>query len=134
MSRRLQSPPFRYLIGAGSLAANGVFTPGSLETTDKQVFVPFNTLTIKNLSSNLLEVTYLNDLATLVPAGTVVEIQEPGIVTFSIKNLDATTANDKQIEIIIQRVVRPEHIMLAQLYGAKLCQVLDGEALTGGGC
>ncbi|WP_321504725.1 hypothetical protein [uncultured Methanoregula sp.] len=134
MSHFLQSPPARFLIAAGALLAAGTYTPGSLESTDLQKYTPFNTLTVKNLSKVLLELTYKNNVdPTLVPAGSVVEIQEAGIIGFTLVNLDATTANDKQIEILMQRVVRPEHVMLAQLFNKKLCEVLNGD-VGGGGC
>jgi len=132
MSRPLESPPVRKLIGTGELDAGESYTPGSLENKDEQRFVPFNTLLIKNLSKQLLNLEYGNDLETLIPAGAIIEIQEPGIHGYKVTNLDATDTNSAPIEIIMQRVIREKHIALANFWKMKICDILDGKGP--GGC
>lgn len=132
MSRPLESPPVRTLIAAGDLDAGESYTPGSLENTDLQRYVPFNSLLVKNLSKQKLTLEYGNDLETIIPAGAIIEIQEPGIRGYKVTNNDATYANSDLIEITLQRVIREKHIALANLWHMKICDILDGKGP--GGC
>lgn len=131
MSRPLESPPVRKLIATGGLGNGATYTPGSLENTQNQLYVPFNSLLVKNLSKQLLELEYGNDRVTTIPAGAIIEIQEPGIIGYKLKNVDTVT-NSAPIEIIMQRVIREKHLLLANLWDMKLCDILDGKGP--GGC
>ena len=132
MSNFLESPPYRTVIAAGALAAGASQTSGSLEGTDWAKYTPFNTLTVTNMSSQDLEVDYSQDRVQTVPAGSILTIEKGGIISWKITNKDGTNANSKAIEVLLERAVRVEHILIAQLLGLKLCQVLDGQ--RGGGC
>jgi hypothetical protein len=131
MSRPLESPPVRHLIATGGLASGASYTPGSLENTEYQLYVPFNSLLVKNLSKQLLELEYGNDRITTIPAGAIIELQEPGIIGYKVTNID-TAVNSAPIEIIMQRVIRDKHIALANLWNMRICDILDGKGP--GGC
>ena len=88
--------------------------------------MPFNVLTISNLSGQLMDLDYGQDRRKLIPPGTIQVVERGGITGFTIYNLDASLANDKRIEIVLERVATERHIALAQYLKVPLCRVIDG--------
>jgi len=123
----LRSPPFEFVIASGAIAAGSVLTY-DLENTNVEAanYSPFNTLVISNFSGQRLKVTYAGGHFKHIRANSTMVIEQYGIRSISIQNLDALNANDDIIEIIAQREVTAKHVDLARLTGLPLKEVING--------
>ena len=108
MAPKLTSPIFEYEIPAG-LAPGGVYTE-NLELVSKTVgnYAPFNTLTVDNFSTKTLRVDYGAGHYVLVRGNSLVEIDQPGIRSFSVRNTDSTNPTDAVIMVYVQKRVTTE--------------------------
>lgn len=108
MPPKLTSPIFEYEIPAG-LPPGGVYTKNLelvAETTGD--YAPFNTLTVDNFSTKTLRVDYAGGHYVLVRGNSLVEIDQPGIRSFSITNTDSTDPTDAVIMVYVQKRVTTE--------------------------
>ena len=123
----LRSPPFEYVVSSGSIAAGATLTYDWENTNSEAAFFsPFNTLLVSNFSGQRLRITYAGGHFVIVRPNSSMVIEQYGIRSVNIQNLDALNANDDIIEIIVQREVTSKHVDLAMLTGLPLKDVIDG--------
>ncbi len=122
-----RSPPFERTIPAGDIAASGKKTFDFEHTwNDEASWSPFNQLTISNFSGQRLRVTYAGGHYKHVRPNSSMMIEQYGIRSITIENLDTSNANDDIIEIIIQREVTEKHLEIAKITGKPLMDVIKG--------
>lgn len=127
MAGSLRSPPFEFVISSGSIAAGATLTYDWENTNNEAAFFsPFNTLLISNFSGQRLKVTYAGGHFVIVRPNSSMVIEQYGIRSVNIQNMDALNANDDIIEIIAQREVTAKHIDLSRLTGIPLSDVING--------
>ena len=123
----LRSPPFEFVIASGAIAAGATLSYDFENTLNEAAYYsPFNTLVISNFSGQRLKVTYAGGHFKHIRPNSSMVIEEYGIRSISITNLDALNANDDIIECIVQREVTAKHVDLARLTGLPLKEVING--------
>jgi len=126
MPPKLTSPIFEYEIPAG-LPPGGVYTKNLelvAETTGD--YAPFNTLTVDNFSTKKLRVDYAGGHYVLVRGNSLVEIDQPGIRSFSITNL-SDTPTDETVMVYVQKRVTTEIALESIARRIPLEQLLRGQ-------
>jgi hypothetical protein len=109
-SKYVTSPAFRWRItslGAGATYDLDLTDNDTKDDSNKKPkdFVPFNQITVMNLSSRDLELTLNGEFSILVPASAVRVWTDYEFWQVAIKNLDSANAIDGDVEIIIEKVI-----------------------------
>lgn len=102
------SPYFSKRYNAGDLTAGGIDNI-DLSHNPYAKYLPFNEITVTNLSNQKLEV-YLDDFGKLIPPNSIINITDNKFRNIQIKNID-TLNNDNIVEIIFKKSINIQEIL-----------------------
>ena len=125
MPIKLTSPVFEYTIPEG-LAAGARYTENLELVADTTAeYAPFNSLIIDNFSTKTIKVEYGAGHYVYIRGNSLAEIQQNGIRSFSVENIDST-ATDAFIVCYVQKKVTADIALEA------LARKIPVERLMGG--
>lgn len=102
------SPYFSKRYNAGDLAA-GRIDYIDLSKNPYGKYLPFNEITVTNLTNQKLEV-YLDDFNKLIPPNSIINLTDHKFRNIQIKNIDAVD-NDEIIEIVFKKSINIKEIL-----------------------
>lgn len=103
IGRYAESPPFRYILNAGELAAGAIYSKDYESAEDEEAkYLPFNLMTVSNFSNQKLEITIADSITKVVFPLSVQVIEVDAIYRWRVKNIDIVD-NDDMIEIILEK-------------------------------
>lgn len=106
--RYTTSPYFSRRYNAGDLKA-GEIDNIDLSKNPYGKYLPFNEITVTNLSNQKLEV-YLDDFTKLIPPNSIINLTDHKFRNIQIKNIDALD-NDNTVEIVFKRSINIKEII-----------------------
>lgn len=107
MPVKLTSPVFEYTIPRG-LATNARYTKNLELVADTTAeYAPFNSLIVDNFSTRTVKVEYGAGHYVYIRGNSVAEIQQNGIRSFSVENVDSS-ATDEFIICYVQKKITPD--------------------------
>ncbi len=125
MPIKLSSPVFEYTIPEG-LAAGARYTENLELVADTTAeYAPFNSLIVDNFSTKTIKVEYGAGHYVYIRGNSLAEIQQNGIRSFSVENIDST-ATDAFIVCYVQKKVT------ADIALESLARKIPVERLMGG--
>lgn len=125
MPIKLSSPVFEYTIPEG-LAAGARYTENlELVANTTAEYAPFNSLIVDNFSTKTIKVEYGAGHYVYIRGNSLAEIQQNGIRSFSVENIDST-ATDAFIVCYVQKKVTADIALEA------LARKIPVERLMGG--
>ncbi len=125
MPIKLSSPVFEYTIPEG-LAAGARYTENLELVADTTAeYAPFNSLIVDNFSTKTIKVGYGAGHYVYIRGNSLAEIQQNGIRSFSVENIDST-ATDAFIVCYVQKKVT------ADIALESLARKIPVERLMGG--
>jgi len=107
MPVKLTSPVFEYTIPSG-LATNARYTKNLELVADTTAeYAPFNSLVVDNFSTRTIKVEYGAGHYVYLRGNTLAEIQQNGIRSFSVENVDSSST-DEFIICYVQKKITPD--------------------------
>lgn len=126
MSIKLTSPIFEYTIPTG-LAAGARYTENlELVANTTAEYAPFNSLVVDNFSTRTVKVEYGAGHYVYIRGNSLAEIQQNGIRSFSVENVDSAVT-DGFIICYVQKKITPDIALEAMVRKIPVERLMGGK-------